>query len=203
MPQLVAVLHSFVGLAAVLVGISGTISPHVALTGIERQIHDVETFLGVFIGSVTFTGSLIAYGKLQGLIRSKPLLLKARHGLNLAGLLACVALGVIFVGTDGVPDVGASGLRRDFRRPRHSSRDGDRRRRHAGGRLDAEQLFGLGRRVRGLHAVERPADHHRRAGRFERRDPQLHHVPGDEPLLPERHPRRLRRRGRRTERSRR
>ena len=101
MPQLVAVLHSFVGLAAVLVGISGTLSPHVALTGIERQIHDVETFLGVFIGSVTFTGSLIAYGKLQGLIRSKPLLLKARHGLNLAGLLACVALGVIFVGTDG------------------------------------------------------------------------------------------------------
>src|SRR5687768_16938283 len=56
MPQLVAVLHSFVGLAAVLVGISGTLSPHVALTGIERQIHDAETFLGVFIGSVTFTG---------------------------------------------------------------------------------------------------------------------------------------------------
>ena len=103
MPQLVAVLHSFVGLAAVLVGISGTLSPHVALTGIERQIHDAETFLGVFIGSVTFTGSLIAYGKLQGLIRSKPLLLKARHGLNLAGLIACVALGVIFVTTDGSP----------------------------------------------------------------------------------------------------
>ncbi len=103
MPQLVAILHSFVGLAAVLVGISGTISPHVALAGIERQIHDAETFLGVFIGSVTFTGSLIAYGKLQGVIRSKPLLLKARHGLNLAGLLACVALGVIFVGTDGSP----------------------------------------------------------------------------------------------------
>ena len=103
MPQLVAILHSFVGLAAVLVGISGTISPHVALAGIERQIHDAETFLGVFIGSVTFTGSLIAYGKLQGLIRSKPLLLKARHGLNLAGLLACAALGVIFVTTDGSP----------------------------------------------------------------------------------------------------
>ncbi|MDQ3488666.1 MAG: NAD(P)(+) transhydrogenase (Re/Si-specific) subunit beta, partial [Acidobacteriota bacterium] len=103
MPQLVAILHSFVGLAAVLVGISGTISPHVALTGIERQIHDAETFLGVFIGSVTFTGSLIAYGKLQGLIRSKPLLLEARHGLNSAGLLSCVALGVIFVTTDGSP----------------------------------------------------------------------------------------------------
>lgn len=103
MPQLVAILHSFVGLAAVLVGISGTISPHVALTGIERQIHGAETFLGVFIGSVTFTGSLIAYGKLQGLIRSKPLLLEARHGLNLAGLLTCVALGVIFVTTDGSP----------------------------------------------------------------------------------------------------
>ena len=97
MPQLVAILHSFVGLAAVLVGISATLSPRVTLTGVERHIHDVETFLGVFIGALTFTGSVIAYGKLQGVIRSKPLLLPARHGLNLAGVAACAALGWMFV----------------------------------------------------------------------------------------------------------
>ena len=97
MPQLVAILHSFVGLAAVLVGISATLDPHVALTGTERNIHDVETFIGVFIGALTFTGSVVAYGKLQGVIRSKPLLLPARHGLNLAAIAACVVLGWMFV----------------------------------------------------------------------------------------------------------
>ena len=97
MPQLVAILHSFVGLAAVLVGISATLSPRVMLTGAEQHIHDVETFLGVFIGALTFTGSVIAYGKLQGVIRSKPLLLPARHPLNLAGVGACAVLGWMFV----------------------------------------------------------------------------------------------------------
>lgn len=99
MPQLVAILHSFVGLAAVLVGVSATLSPRVELTGVERQIHDVETFLGVFIGALTFTGSVIAWGKLQGVIRSKPLLLPARHALNLAGLAACAVCGWLFVGS--------------------------------------------------------------------------------------------------------
>ena len=96
MPQLVAILHSFVGLAAVLVGVSATLNPRVTLTGAERYIHDVETFLGVFIGALTFTGSVIAYGKLQGVIRSKPLLLPARHALNLAGVAACAVLGWMF-----------------------------------------------------------------------------------------------------------
>ena len=102
MPQLVAILHSFVGLAAVLVGISATLAPRAALTGTERHIHDVETFLGVFIGALTFTGSVVAYGKLQGVIGSKPLLLPARHALNLAGVVACVVVGWLFVGTGDV-----------------------------------------------------------------------------------------------------
>ena len=98
MPQLVAILHSFVGLAAVLVGVSTTLNPGVALSGVEARIHEVETFLGVFIGAVTFTGSIVAFGKLQGVLKSQPLLLPARHVLNLMGVLACVALATQFVG---------------------------------------------------------------------------------------------------------
>ncbi len=105
MPQLVAILHSFVGLAAVLVGLSATLSPRVALTGAERRIHDVETFLGVFIGAVTFTGSVVAFGKLQGAIRSKPLLLPARHAINFAAAIVCVLLGAQFVGAGDHPPV--------------------------------------------------------------------------------------------------
>jgi len=100
MPQLVAMLHSFVGLAAVLVGFGGTLNPANTLVGVEATIHAVETFVGVFVGAVTFTGSIIAFGKLQGLIGSRPLLLPARHALNLAMLVACVFLGYQFVGAD-------------------------------------------------------------------------------------------------------
>jgi NAD(P) transhydrogenase subunit beta len=100
MPQLVAMLHSFVGLAAVLVGFGGTLATGNTLTGVEATIHAVETFVGVFVGAVTFTGSIIAFGKLQGLIGSKPLLLPARHVLNLVALLACVFLGFQFVGAE-------------------------------------------------------------------------------------------------------
>ena len=98
MPQLVAILHSFVGAAAVLVGISNALHPANTLVGAEQTIHDIETFIGVFIGALTFTGSVIAWGKLQGVIGSRPLLLPGRHLLNLAMLLACVWLGVVFVG---------------------------------------------------------------------------------------------------------
>ena len=98
MPQLVALLHSFVGLAAVLVGLSNYLgSGGAELVGAARMIHDVETFVGVFIGAVTFTGSLVACGKLQEIIRSKPLLLPGRHFLNLTILIVSVVLGVIFV----------------------------------------------------------------------------------------------------------
>jgi H+-translocating NAD(P) transhydrogenase subunit beta len=98
MPQLVAMLHSFVGLAAVLVGISTYIDPERQFTGVEMTIHRVEIFIGVFIGAITFTGSLVAFGKLQGTISGKPLLLPLRHVLNLIALLAAFWLGYGFVG---------------------------------------------------------------------------------------------------------
>jgi H+-translocating NAD(P) transhydrogenase subunit beta len=100
MPELVAMLHSFVGLAAVLVGIGNYLQP-VTLTGVEATIHEVEIFIGVFIGAITFTGSLIAFGKLRTIISSKPLMLPARHFLNSAMLAACVWLGAQFL-TGGV-----------------------------------------------------------------------------------------------------
>ncbi|MBX7118850.1 MAG: NAD(P)(+) transhydrogenase (Re/Si-specific) subunit beta [Gemmatimonadaceae bacterium] len=98
MPQLVAILHSFVGAAAVLVGISNHLHSGVPLTGAELTIHEIETFVGVFIGALTFTGSIIAWGKLQGVIHSKPLLLPGRHLINLGLVLVSVWLGVVFVG---------------------------------------------------------------------------------------------------------
>ncbi len=98
MPQLVAMLHSFVGLAAVLVGISSYIDPDVQFTGIEKTIHRVEIFIGVFIGAITFTGSIVAFGKLQGTISGKPLLLPLRHVLNVIAVLAAIWLGYGFVG---------------------------------------------------------------------------------------------------------
>ncbi len=93
MPQLVAILHSFVGLAAVLVGISSYLAGATFPTHAEEVIHQVEIFLGVFVGAVTFTGSVIAFAKLQGTIRSKPLLLPGRHLFNLVLLLASLFLG--------------------------------------------------------------------------------------------------------------
>ena len=97
MPQLVAILHSFVGLAAVLVGVASYVDPTSAYTGVEKTIHEVEIFLGVFIGALTFTGSIIAFGKLQGGISGRPMLLPARHWLNLAGIIASLWLGYEFL----------------------------------------------------------------------------------------------------------
>jgi NAD(P) transhydrogenase subunit beta len=97
MPELVAVLHSFVGMAAVLVGIANYLQPQI-LTGVEATIHEIEVFIGVFIGAITFTGSIVAFGKLRGVLSSKPLMLPARHFLNLALLGTCIWLGVQFMG---------------------------------------------------------------------------------------------------------
>jgi H+-translocating NAD(P) transhydrogenase subunit beta len=106
MPQLVAILHSFVGLAAVLVGFGSYLDPKThALESTEHTIHLVEVFIGVFIGAITFTGSIIAWGKLEGKIRSKPLLYPGRHAVNIILLVACVVMGVLFTmapGTDGM-----------------------------------------------------------------------------------------------------
>ena len=100
MPQLVALLHSFVGLAAVLVGFSGYIEPLVATTGAEHSIKLVEVFVGVFIGAVTFTGSLIACGKLDGRIDSKALTLPGRHEMNMLAIIVTILLGYWFMGAD-------------------------------------------------------------------------------------------------------
>jgi NAD(P) transhydrogenase subunit beta len=102
MPQLVAILHSFVGLAAVLVGFGSYIDPHThSLQGAEHTIHLVEVFIGVFIGAITFTGSIIAWGKLEGKIRSKPLIFKGRHMVNIILVLISIVLGVLFVQAEG------------------------------------------------------------------------------------------------------
>ena len=97
MPELVAILHSLVGAAAVLVGYANFMDHSTDLIGVEKTIHDVETYIGILIGAVTFSGSVIAFGKLSGKIGGKPLLLPARHWLNLILLLATIWLGAEFV----------------------------------------------------------------------------------------------------------
>ncbi|MEO7540124.1 MAG: NAD(P)(+) transhydrogenase (Re/Si-specific) subunit beta [Pyrinomonadaceae bacterium] len=104
MPQLVAMLHSFVGMAAVLVGIATYLGPHEPMTAGENTLHLVEIFIGVCIGAITFTGSVIAFLKLQGTISGKPLMIPGRHIINLIMLGATIVLGVMFVmapGTSG------------------------------------------------------------------------------------------------------
>jgi H+-translocating NAD(P) transhydrogenase subunit beta len=98
MPQLVAVLHSFVGLAATLIAFANFLSPAVAMSTVERAIHDTEIYVGAFIGTVTFSGSIIAFLKLQGTVGGKPLVLPGRHLLNAVALAVCVVLGWLFVG---------------------------------------------------------------------------------------------------------
>ncbi len=108
MPELVAILHSFVGLAAVLVGFNSfyEMSSHpigylTSAQQMETNIHLTEIFLGVFIGAVTFTGSVVAFAKLRGLINSAALMLPQRHTLNLAALLFSFMLMLSFVENDG------------------------------------------------------------------------------------------------------
>ena len=97
MPQLVAALHTFVGAAAVFIGINSHIAPPAGLAGAELIIHEVEIFLGVFIGAVTPTGSIIAFGKLSGMLDGKPLTLPGRNILNLIAVLGCVWLGGMYL----------------------------------------------------------------------------------------------------------
>ena len=102
MPQLVAILHSFVGLAAVLVGFGSYLDPHTqTLEGAAHTIHLTEVYIGIFIGAVTFTGSIIAWGKLEGKVRSKALLYPGRHAVNLVLLLVTIVLGVLFAQQEG------------------------------------------------------------------------------------------------------
>jgi len=102
MPQLVAALHTFVGIAAVFIGINSELAPPAGLIGAEKIIHEVEVFLGVFIGAVTTTGSIVAFGKLAGILDGKPLTLPARNLLNLIAVLVCVWLGYMYLNHAGI-----------------------------------------------------------------------------------------------------
>ncbi len=100
MPELVAILHSFVGLAAVLVGYNSFFETH-ATTGAALIVHLTEVFLGVFIGAVTFSGSIVAFAKLRGIASSKPLSIPHKHKLNLLALIASAVLLIYFVSFEG------------------------------------------------------------------------------------------------------
>ena len=104
MPELVALMHSLVGLAACLVGYANYIDPSAAegLSHAEKAIHEMEIYIGILIGAITFSGSIIAFGKLSGMIGGKPLLLPARHFMNLVGLLVVIYFGGVFLHTESV-----------------------------------------------------------------------------------------------------
>ena len=102
MPELVALMHSLVGLAACLVGFASYVDTSIQLQGAEKIIHEVEIYVGILIGAVTFSGSLVAFGKLNGKIGGKPLLLPGRHWLNLAALLIVIWFGREFLRAETV-----------------------------------------------------------------------------------------------------
>ncbi len=102
MPELVAILHSLVGMAAVLVGLVNFINPTQEYLGIEKTIHSIEIYIGIFIGMVTFSGSVIAFGKLSGKLSGNPLMLPAKHYLNLIMVLAIIYFGHGFVSSANI-----------------------------------------------------------------------------------------------------
>ena len=106
MPELVALMHSLVGLAAVLVGYANYIDPAASagFQGAEKTIHELEIYIGVLIGAVTFSGSIIAFGKLSGKISGKPMLLPGRHWINLTGLLVVIWCGGWFINTHSISE---------------------------------------------------------------------------------------------------
>src|SRR5512138_2679848 len=106
MPELVALMHSLVGLAAVLIGYANYIDPAATsqFKGSEKTIHELEIYIGVLIGAVTFSGSLIAFGKLSAKITGKPVLLPGRHWINLAGLLVVLYFGGVFINTHSIAE---------------------------------------------------------------------------------------------------
>jgi hypothetical protein len=156
-----------------------------------------ELFLGAAIGAITFSGSVIAFGKLSGkykfrLFQGAPVTFGGQHMLNLVLGIAMLGLGPGLLVHRELADV----LRDAGHRLRAGRADHhpDRRRRHAGGGVDAQQLLGLGGGGHRLQPEQQHADHRRLAGGQLGRDPELHHVQGDEPLVLQRHPGRLRRR---------
>ncbi len=104
MPELVAILHSLVGLAAVLVGYVNFLDETLILKGTEKLIHSIELYIGIFIGVITFSGSIIAFGKLSGKIGGNPLILPSRHLLNLGIILIVIFYGYIFTTASSIND---------------------------------------------------------------------------------------------------
>jgi H+-translocating NAD(P) transhydrogenase subunit beta len=106
MPELVAIMHSLVGLAAVLVGFANYIDPAASagFEGAEKTIHDIEIYIGILIGAVTFSGSVIAFGKLSAKISGKPMLLPGRHWINLLGLLVVIWAGAQFIASPSISE---------------------------------------------------------------------------------------------------
>ena len=106
MPELVALMHSMVGLAAMLVGFATFIDPEAAkeFTGAAKSIHEMEIYIGILIGAVTFSGSIIAFGKLSGRIGGNPMLLPGRHWMNLAGLLVVIYFGGAFLNSHTIAE---------------------------------------------------------------------------------------------------
>jgi NAD(P) transhydrogenase subunit beta len=106
MPELVALMHSMVGLAAMLVGFATFIDPEAAkeFTGAAKSIHEMEIYIGILIGAITFSGSIIAFGKLSGRIGGNPMLLPGRHWMNLAGLLVVVYFGGVFLNAHSIAE---------------------------------------------------------------------------------------------------
>ncbi|TRZ69952.1 MAG: NAD(P)(+) transhydrogenase (Re/Si-specific) subunit beta, partial [Rhodocyclaceae bacterium] len=106
MPELVALMHSLVGLAACLVGFANYIDPAAStqVAGPEKSIHELEIYIGILIGAITFSGSVIAFGKLSGKIGGKPLTLPGRHWMNLTGLLVVIWFGGVFIHTHTVAE---------------------------------------------------------------------------------------------------
>ena len=195
MPELVAGFHSLVGLAAVFIGINADLEMNAALsakeagtvdqlagfaatiakkTPVEITILKVELFLGILIGAITFTGSIIAYGKLAGKLSSAALTLPFRHQLNLLAFIACFVFGLVVSGRCWALDNACGG--RHLRSDRLPFDHGDRRRGYARGGLHAQLLFGLGGGGHRLHLGQRSPDRHRRSCGLVRRDPLLHHV---------------------------
>ncbi|MGY4348828.1 NAD/NADP transhydrogenase beta subunit [Bradyrhizobium sp. GM7.3] len=197
MPELVAAFHSLVGMAAVLVAAGAFYAPEAFDIGSPGNIHPqslVEMSLGVAIGALTFTGSVIAFLKLSARMSGAPIILPFRHIINIALAIALVVFIVGLVMTGSALDfwliviialalgvlmiIPIGGADMPVVISMLNSYSGWARGRHR------------------LHPRQFRADHHRRAGGIKRRDPVLHHVPRDEPLLHLGHSRRLRRRDR-------
>ncbi len=197
MPELVAMLHSLVGLAAVLVGFANFLGHSaVPLEGAAKTIHDVETYIGILIGAVTLSGSVIAFGKLNGSIGGKPLTLPGRHYLNLALLIIVLWFGRAFV----IESAAGGGLMPLLIMTAVALLFGIHMVMAIGG-ADMPVVVSMLNSYSGWAASATGFMLNNdllivdgRARRQQRRDPELHHVQGDEPQVPGRHRRRVRHR---------